>query len=343
VTLFSLLNFRFWIGRIRRSRVFGFFLAALLFTPYFTAEAQQAAKVPRIGYVSVRGASSQAPVLEGFRQGLRELGYIEGKNIIVEYRFAEGKRDLVTSMVSELVHLKVDLIVSGGAGPTRAAKQATTTIPIVFAQDLDPIANGFVASLARPGGNITGLSTLQVDLAGKRLELLKEVLPKLSRVAVIGSSTSADNARELKETETAAAALGLKTKFFDMRTPKEIESTFQAAIEPRPDGLSLLTNSFERPHRRRIVDLASKFRLPAMYFGPTLVEDGGLMSYGVNDADLYRRAAVFVDKILKGAKPADLPVEQPTRFELVINLKTAKALSLTIPPPVLARANKVIK
>ena len=271
------------------------------------------------------------------------LDTLEGKNIIIEYRFAEGKRDLVTSMVSELVQLKVDVIVSGGAGPTRAAKQVTSKIPIVFAQDLDPIGNGFVTSLARPGGNITGLSTLQVDLAGKRLELLKEVVPKLSRVAVIGSSTSADNARELKETETAAAALGLKIKFADMRTPKDIDSTFQAAIEPRPDGLSVLTNSFERPHRKQIVDLTSKFRLPTMYFGPTLVEDGGLMSYGVNDADLYRRAAVFVDKILKGAKPSELPVEQPTKFDLVINLKTAKQIGLTIPPNVLARADKVIK
>jgi len=307
------------------------------------AEAQQTGKVPRVGYVSVRGAESQNSVLEGFRQGLHELGYIEGKNIIIEYRFAEGKRDRVRSMVSELVQLKVDVIVSGGAGPTRAAKQATTTIPIVFAQDLDPVGNGFVASLARPGGNITGLSTLQVDLAGKRLELLKEVVPKLFRVAVIGSSTSADNARQLKESETAAAALRLKIGFFDMRSPKDIEPTFQSAIEPRPDGLSVLTNSFERAHRKQIVFLSSKFRLPTIYFGPTLVEDGGLMSYGVNDADLYRRAAVFVDKILKGAKPSELPVEQPTKFELVINLKTAKQIGLTIPPNVLARADRVIK
>jgi putative tryptophan/tyrosine transport system substrate-binding protein len=309
----------------------------------FSAEAQQAGKVPRVGYVSVRGAESQAPVLEGFRQGLRELGYIEGKTIIIEYRFAEGKRDLVPSMISELVQLKVDLIVSGGARPTRAAKQATSTIPIVFAQDLDPIGNGFVMSLARPGGNITGLSTLQVDLAGKRLELLKEVVPKLSRVAVIGSSTSADNARELKETKAAAAVLGLKIRFFDMPTPKEIASTFQAAVEPRPDGLSVLTNSFERPHRIQIVDLASKLKLPSMYFGPTLVEDGGLMSYGVNDADLYRRAAAFVDRILRGAKPSELPVEQPTKFDLVINLNAAQKIGLTIPPNVLARADRVIK
>jgi putative tryptophan/tyrosine transport system substrate-binding protein len=334
---------RFWIVRVR-SRIFCIpTLGVLFWAISFSAEAQQAGKIPRVGYVSVRGAESQAPVLESFRQGLRELGYIEGKNIIIEYRFAEGKRDLVPSMISELVQLKVDLIVSGGARPTRAAKQATSTIPIVFAQDLDPIGNGFVISLARPGGNITGLSTLQVDVAGKRLELLKEVVPKLSRVAVIGSSTSADNARELKETKAAAAALGLKIRFFDMRTPKEIASTFQAAVEPRPDGLSVLTNSFERPHRIQMVDLASKLKLPSMYFGPTLVEDGGLMSYGVNDADLYRRAAVFVDRILKGAKPSELPVEQPTKFDLVINLNAAKKIGLTIPPNVLARADRVIK
>jgi putative tryptophan/tyrosine transport system substrate-binding protein len=338
---FWIFDFIFWIERTKRQTIFCLTLLVLLFA--VSVEAQQAGKVPRIGYVSVRGASSQAPVLVGFRQGLRELGYVEGKNIIIEYKFAEGKRDLVASMVSELVHLKVDVIVSGGAGPTRAAKQATSTIPIVFAQDLDPVGNGFVASLARPGGNITGLSTLQVELAGKRLELLKEVVPKLSRVAVIGSSTSADNARQLKETETAAAALGLKIRFFDMRMPNDIEPTFQAAVEPRPDGLSVLTNSFERPHRKQIVDLASKFRLPAMYFGPSPVEDGGLMSYSANDADLYRRAAVFVDKILKGAKPSELPVEQPTKFDLVINLRAAKQIGLTIPQSVLARADKVIR
>ena len=339
---FWILDFGFWTVR-QRSHRFSIPLFAILFCTISFAEAQQVGKFPRIGYVSVRGASSQAPLLEGLRQGLRELGYLEGKNIIIEYRFADGKRELLPSIVSDLVHLKVDLIVSGGAGPTRAAKQATSTIPIVFAQDLDPVGNGFVMSLARPGGNVTGLSTLQVDVAGKRLELLKEVVPKLSRVAVIGSSTSADNARQIKETETAAVALRLKLSFFDMRTPEEIDSTFKAAVELRPDGLSVLTNSFERPHRRHIVDLASKFRLPAVYFGPSLVEDGGIMSYGVNDADLYRRAAVFVDKILKGSNPSELPVEQPTKFDLVINLKTAKQIGLPIPPAVLARADRVIK
>jgi len=240
------------------------------------------------------------------------------------------------------VRLKVDVIVSGGAGATRAAKKATDTIPIVFAQDLDPVGNGFVKSLARPGGNITGLSTLQVDLTGKRLELLQEVAPRLSRVAVIGSP-SIDNVRELKQTELAAAALGLTIKHFVMQNPKDIESTFRAAMKPRPDGFFFLTNSFERPYRKRIIELAAQSRLPAMYFGPTLVEDAGLMSYGVNDRDLHRRAAIYVDKILKGAKPADLPVEQPTKFELLINLKAAKQIGLTIPPNVLARADRVIR
>ena len=336
-------EFGFCSRRTNSAKLLCFGLTALVFALSLPAEAQQTGKVPRLGYVSVRGASSQAPVLEGFRQGLRELGYTEGKNIIIEYRFAEGRRELLPSMVSELILLKVDVIVSGGAGPTRAAKQATSTIPIVFAQDLDPIGNKFVASLARPGGNVTGLSTLQVDLAGKRLELLKEVVPKVFHVAVIGSSTSADNARQLKETEVAAAALGLRVRFLDMRNPKDIEPTFNSLLEPRADGLSVLTNSFERPNRQYIVHLASKFRLPAVYFGPSLVEDGGLMSYGVNDADLYRRAAVFVDKILKGAKPSELPVEQPTKFDLVINLRAAKQIGLTVPQSVLARADKVIK
>jgi putative tryptophan/tyrosine transport system substrate-binding protein len=305
--------------------------------------AEASENIPRVGYFSLRTPSSLAHSLDAFRQGLRELGYVEGKNILLEYRFADGKRDRMPALAAELVRLKVDVIVTGGSGATRPAKEATKAIPIVMAQDTDPLGNGFVASLARPGGNITGLSTLQVDLTGKRLELLKEVVPKLSRVAVIGSSTSADNARELKETDLAAAALGLKIQYFDIGAPKDIESRLQAAIKVRPDALFVLINSFERPHRKQIIEFAAKSRLPAMYFGPQLVEDGGLMSYAVNGADLYRRAAVYVDRILKGAKPADLPVEQPTKFELIINLKTAKQIGLSIPPNVLARADRVIR
>ena len=315
---------------------------ASLFIAFGSTEAQQVKSIARIGYLSVRSASSQAPNLNALRLGLRELAYIEGKNALVDYRFAEGQRDRVPALARELVNLKLNVIVSGGAGPTRALQQATTLIPIVFAQDLDPVANGFVKSLAKPGGNITGLSTLQVDLTGKRLEILKEVVPTLSRVAVLGS-TSADNERAAKETELAAANLGLKISYFRMQNPQEIEPTILAAVKTRPDGLIILVNSFERQQRKQIMDLAAKSRLPAMYFGPTLVEDGGLMSYGIDDTDLYRRAATYVDKILKGAKPADLPVEQPTKFELVINLKTAKQIGLTMPPHVLARADKVIK
>ena len=310
-----------------------------------SAEAQQqSGNIPRVAYFSLRSGSSLAHSLDAFRHGLRELGYVEGKNVLLEYRFADGKRDRMPALAADLVRLKVDVIVTGGSGATRPAKEATKTIPIVMAQDTDPLGNGFIASLARPGGNITGLSTLQVDLTGKRLELLKEVVPKLSRVAVIGSSTSADNARELKETDLAAAALGLKIQYFDIGAPKDIESRLQAALKVRPDALFVLINSFERQtNRKQIVEFAAKSRLPAMYFGPTLVEDGGLMSYAVNGADLYRRAAVYVDRILKGAKPADLPVEQPTKFELLINLKAAKQIGLTIPPNVLARADRVIK
>ena len=306
-------------------------------------DAQQPKKVPRIGYLSLRTASSQERLLDALRQGLRELGYIEGKNILIEYRFADGDASRLAPMIYETVRLKVDVIVSGGAGPTRLAKEATNTIPIVMAQDIDPIGNGFVASLARPGGNITGLSTLQSDLTGKRLELLKEGVPQLSRVAVIGRSISKDNAKELREAQIATAPLGLKLQFVDIRDPKNLEHTFRAVTKARPDGVFVLTFALERQHRKQLVEFANKHRLPAMYSGPTPVEDGGLMSYGVNDADLYRRAAAYVDKILKGANPGDLPVEQPKKFDFIINLKTAKQIGLTIPPNVLARADKVIK
>jgi putative tryptophan/tyrosine transport system substrate-binding protein len=324
-------------------KIFCVALCAMLSALNFPVQAQQPGKVPRIAYVSVRTASSQAQVLDAFRQGLHELGYVEGKNIIVDYRFADGKSDRLFAIVTELVRLKIDVIVSGGGGPTRAAMKATNAIPIVMAQDTDPVGNGFVASLARPGGNVTGLSTLQTDLTGKRLELLKQVVPKLSKVAVIGRSSSVGNVRELKETELAAAALGVKIQYVDLSDPKDIENIFRAASKARADGVFVLTTNFERPDRKRMVDLATKHRLPAMYFGPQLVEDGGLMCYGVNDADLYRRAATYVDKILKGAKPAELPVEQPIKFQLIINLKAAKQIGLTIPPNVLARADKVIK
>src|SRR5262245_8673233 len=309
------------------------------------AEAQQPKKVPRIGYLSVSSPSAMLTRTEAFRHGLRELGYVEGKNIVIEWRSAEGKRDRLPSLVAELVRLKVDIIVTAGPPATRSAKEATVTIPIVFAQDGDPVASGFVASLARPGGNITGLSTLAPELSGKRLELLKEIVPRLSRVAVLGNSTNPANAQVLKETELAAGVFGVKLQYLDvLEDPKDIETAFRAASKGRADAvLMTVSGGVVLSQRTQVVELAAKSRLPAMYIIREYVEAGGLMSYGVSSIDLDRRAATYVDKILKGAKPADLPVEQPTKFELVINLKAAKQIGLTIPPNVLVRADRVIK
>jgi len=281
---------------------------------------------------------------EAFRQGLRELGYVEGKNIVIEWRSAEGKRDRLPSLAAELVRLKVDIIVTAGPPATRSAKKATVTIPIVFAQDGDPVASGFVASLARPGGNITGLSTLAPELSGKRLELLKEIVPRLSRVAVLGNSTNPANAQVLKETELAAGVFGVKLQYLDVLDPKDIETAFRAASKGRADAvLMTVSGGVVLSQRTQVVELAAKSRLPAMYIIREYVETGGLMSYGVSLIDLDRRAATYVDKILKGAKPADLPVEQPTKFEFIINLTAAKQIGLTIPPNVLVRADRVIK
>jgi ABC-type uncharacterized transport system substrate-binding protein len=309
-----------------------------------SSEAQQPTKVPRIGYLAGPSLSSLAPRIEAFQQGLRELGYVEGKNIVIEWRSAEGKLDRLPDLAGELVRLKVDVIVTTGPGNTRSAKEATSTIPIVMTQDNDPVGNGFVASLARPGGNITGLSTLRVDLSGKLLELLKEILPKLSRVAVFGTSTQPGNAQALKGIELAAGAFGVKLQHLDVLDPKDIETAFRAASEGRAEAvLSMVAGNVARAHRTEIVELAVKSRLPVIYPARTVVEAGGLMSYGVNLNDLDRRAATYVDKILKGAKPADLPVEQPTKVEFIINLKAAKQIGLTIPPNVLARADQVIQ
>jgi putative ABC transport system substrate-binding protein len=306
------------------------------------AEAQQPGKVHRIGYLQIP-ASPNSDRLEAFRQGLRALGYVEGKNILIEYRSSEGKLDRLPSIAAELVGLKVDVIVTSGATVTRAAQKATSTIPIVMRQDPDPVGNGFVQSLARPGGNITGLATLRPETSGKRLELLKEVVPKLSRVAVLGSSTMPGNAEALKETEVAAAAFGVKLQYLDVLGPKDIETAFRAANNGRADAFLMMAGSVLLSERRQIAELAVKSRLPAIYYDPQFVEAGGLMTYGVSFTDLDRRAATYVDKILKGAKPADLPIQQPTKFEFVINLKTAKHIGLAIPPNVLARADKVIK
>ena len=307
------------------------------------ADAQQATKVPRIGFLSGQSLSTILARTEAFLQGLRELGYVEGKNIVIEWRYAEGKLDRLPALAAELVRLKVDVIVTSGLGSTRPANEATNTIPIVMTQDPDPVRDGFVASLARPGGNITGLSTLSPELSGKRLELLKEIVPKLSRVAVIGTSTNASTAQALRETELAAGALAVKLQYLDVRGPRDIEAAFRAASKERADAVLVLGGPVLASQRPQIVDLVVKSRLPAMYGSGVYVEAGGLMAYGVSGTDLARRAATFVDKILKGRKPADLPVEQPIKFELIINLKAAKQIGLTIPPEVLARADKVIK
>ena len=324
-------------------KLFCFALCAMLFSLCFPAQAQQPTNIPRIGYLEAVSPSISAVRSEAFRQGLRELGYVEGKNIVTEYRYADGKRDRLPALAAELVRLKVDVIVTAGASATRAAKKATSTIPIVMAQDSDPVGKGVVASLARPGGNITGLSTLAPEISGKQLELLKEILPKLSRVAVLGTSTRPGNAQTLREVELAAGAFKVEVRYLDVLDPKKIETAFGAARKERADAVLVLAGRILTSHRTQIVELAVKSRLLAIYPFPVYVEAGGLMSYGVRRSDLFRRAATYVDKILKGANPAELPVEQPTKFELVINLKTAKALGITIPPTLLLQATKVIK
>ena len=307
------------------------------------ATAQQPAKISRVGFLFVNFPSSTPARYEAFRQGLRELGYVEGKNIVIESRYAEGKVDRLPALLDELVRLKVDVIVTTGPSGTRAAKEASVTIPIVMAADIDPVGSGFVASLARPAGNITGLSSLSPELSGKRLELLKEIVPRLARVAVLGTSTVPGNAQALRETELAARAFKVKLQYLDVLDAKDIEAAFRAASKERADGVLVLTGQVLNSRRTQVVDLAVKRRLPAIYNLPEFVEVGGLVSYAANSTDLYRRAAVYVDKILKGAKPADLPVEQPKKFEFIINLKAAKQIGLTIPPNVLARADKVIR
>jgi putative ABC transport system substrate-binding protein len=309
------------------------------------AEAQQAAKVARIGYLSPNLAAS--PHLhEAFRQGLRDLGYVEGRNVVIEYRDAEGKVERLPALAAELVALKVDVIVTeGGTLGPRVAMRTTTTIPVVFVAG-DPVGSGVVASLARPGGNLTGLSSLGPELVGKCLELLKQALPGVDRVAVLRQPTALGEhvAREmLKSAEVAARALGLQPQFIEVGGPDEIARAFSNMTGARVGAVALLpANMFLREHRR-IVELAARNRLPAIYTSREFVDAGGLMSYGASQPDLFRRAATYVDRILKGAKPGDLPVEQPTKFELVINLKTAKALGLTIPQSVLAHADELIQ
>jgi ABC-type uncharacterized transport system substrate-binding protein len=318
-------------------------LGGLLLALSYSASAQQPTKVPRIGYLSAGSPSSGSARQEAFRQGLGELGYVEGKNIAIEYRYAEGKVDRLPALAAELVRLKVDIIVTAAGSPTGAAKEATATIPIVMANDGDPVESGFIVSLARPGGNITGLANFNPELSGKRLELLKEIIPKLSRVAVLGTSTISGQTQTLKEVELAAKASGMKLQYLDVLSPKDFETAFRAASKGRADAVLVLSGPVVNSHRTQIVDLAVKNRLPAIYPNSLWMEAGGLMTYGASRTDLDRRAAAYVDKILKGAKPADLPVEQPQKFEFIINLKAAKQIGLTIPPNVLARADRVIK
>ena len=328
-----------------KNKIITLALCAMLFALCSSADAQQPKKVPPIGYLALGAFTSTTATTrrEAFRHGLRELGYVEGKNIVVEWRSADGKLDRLPTLAAELVRLKVEVIVAAASSVTRAAKEATTTIPIVFAQEGDPFASGFVASLARPGGNLTGLSALAPELTGKRLELLKETVPRLSRVAVLGTSTGSGYAQMLKESEVAAGALKVKLQNLDVSDPKDIETAFRAASKGRAEAVLVLGGPVLATHPTQVVDLAVKSRLPAIYNFPEFVEAGGLMTYGVSSPDLHWRAATFVDKILKGAKPADLRVEQPKKFEFIINLKAAKQIGLTIPPNVLVRADRVIK
>ena len=326
--------------RARRS------VAALMLCAWvlaFCAAAQAQPKIPRIGVLGGGSASANAGRIGAFQQGLHDLGYVEGKNIVVEQRWAQGKLDRLAPLAAELLRLNTDIIVSAGPTVTRVIKDANVTIPIVMGFDDDPVGSGFIASLARPGGNITGLSTLSPNLSGKQLELLKEIVPKLSRLALLGSLIHPGTTQSVKETELAAAAFGVKVQYLDVHAPKDLEAAFGAARKSRVDAMLVLTSVVTNTNRRPIVELAAKDRLPAIYYTAEWVEAGGLLTYGASFPDLFRRAATYVDKILKGAKPADLPVEQPTKFELVINLKAAQQIGLTIPPNVLARADKVIK
>ncbi len=306
---------------------------------------EQAAKVARIGYL-LTNLAANPHLLEAFRQGLRDLGYVEGRNVVIEIRSVEGKSERFPALAAELVALKVDVIVAPGTLATLAAKQATRTIPIVFPAASDPVASGLVTNLARPGGNVTGLSNLNTDLVGKCLEQLTQAVPGVSRVAVLwhpGASGERTDKDILKAAEVAAQALGARLQFVEARGPDDFDGAFSDMIRARAGALTVLPSVMFINERRRLVGLAAKNRLPAVYNAREFVDAGGLMAYGPNFADMFRRAATYVDKILKGAKPGDLPVEQPTKFELVINLNTAKALGLTIPPSVLGRAAEVIR
>jgi putative ABC transport system substrate-binding protein len=324
------------------------FLSALsgsLLSAPLAAEAQPAGKVPRVGFLAASSASDAANArwIEAFRQGLRDLGYVEGRNIVIEYRYAGEKYERLPALAAELVRLKVDVIVSHGTPGPLAAKHATSVIPIVMTSAGDPVASGLVSSLARPGGNVTGMSLMVPELGGKRLHLLKEIIPGLSRVAVLWNATNPYNSLVVREMEATATTLGVQLQSLVVRGPDDFEGALAAAATGRAAALTAVEDPLTNTKRIQIVDFAAKSRLPAIYGIKEFVDAGGLMSYGVHFADSYRRAAAYVDKILKSAKPADLPVQQPTKFEFAINLKTAKALGLTIPPSLLQRADQVIE
>jgi putative ABC transport system substrate-binding protein len=325
------------------NRIILFVPVALLFALCSSAQAQQPKKIPRIGYLTTSFASEVMGRVDALRQGLRELGYLEGKNIIIDYRYGEGKSNRLLALANELINLNVDVIVTHGFPPARAVKQATKTIPIVMAVIGDAVGAGLVASLARPGGNITGLTSISSELYGKRLELLKEISPKISHVVILSSETSPATEIAMNEIKVAANALGVQLQTLQVRGPNDFEGAFDASTKGGAGALIVLQGPLTSTYRKRIVELAAKSRLLAAYHESEFTDAGGLMSYGVSYSDMYRRAATYVDKILKGAKPADLPVEQPMKFELVINLKAAKQIGLTIPPNVLARADRVIR
>ena len=334
--------FRFWIGRIKRKTSFCLTLFVLLFSFCFPANAQQQ-KVAKIGWLGSRSAESPGSGRELFRRGLAELGYIEGKNLVFEYRSVENKLERLSAVADELFRLKVDVLVTSATAAAIAAKNATRTIPIVFLSSGDPVALGLVDSLARPGGNMTGFTTIAPILAGKRLELLKEMIPKLSRVAVLWDPKNEGNVRLWRESQLAARELGLQLHSMEVSSAEKYESAFKEAMKVRSAALIMASSPLASSNRKQIVDLAAKNRLPAVYPREDYVQGGGLMSYGPQRAEPYGRLAFMVDKILKGSYPANIPVEQPTKFQLVINLNTAKQMDLTIPPNVLSRVDSVIK
>jgi putative tryptophan/tyrosine transport system substrate-binding protein len=326
-----------------KAKLFVYALLALILATVHFAQAQQPKKVARIGMLVGPSSSFFSTRMNAFREGLHDLGYVEGKNIALEYRYAEGKEDRFPNLAAQLVRLGVDVLVTTGTPATHAAKAATTTIPIVMSAIGDPVGAGLVASLARPGGNITGLAIFSPELSGKRLELLKESFPRISRVAILWNPSNASAALSLKETQSASQSLGLLLQLLEVRNPKDFGGAFESAIKGEAEALLPINDALVNAHYKEILEFAAKNQLPAVYAVPEYADAGGLMSYAPNYTDHYKRTATYVDKILRGIKPADIPVEQPIKFEFIINLKAAKQIGLTIPPNVLARADKVIR